>query len=53
MKFLKDIITYLKHKEDINSNYSFHIGLAGEFPIYGSINESAGWRERLDFWRKL
>jgi len=49
-RLIKDIILYLKHKEEVNELYGYGIKLADEFPTYGSINEEAGWRERLWYW---
>lgn len=49
MKLLKDIYLYLKYKEEINQLYNYGIKHAGDYG-YG-INENAGWRERLDYWK--
>lgn len=45
---MKKIYLYLKHKGDINELYNYGIGHAGDYGC--SINEDAGWKERLDYW---
>jgi hypothetical protein len=46
MKLLKDVIEYLKNREEINANYGYALknGYAND--------ETYNWRQRLDYWHQ-